>query len=489
MSDLTIEWDRDRVLVAAGEASGTKTHFRLLENIPRNAGSDDVFELVSRLREIAGAFGGAGNVAARVILPRQLVTIHRIQLPNIAEAEIPDLLALQASMKLTVPVESVRMDFTPLPVAADAVSRDVLLTTVPRALVEQVRSSLADAGISLQSMRVGSYCSAQFLQNAGIPELSSATGGAAVIAVLRGDFSELIFAAQGGVVYSHSGAGVADGAAVTRVLRAELSRARLAAADLLTSFQFQRLILVGAREFIDAAAEDLGSRLGITQLVRIDPTDEFVSAVPAEISAGAVIALAGELGSAGRGRVAGVDLLNPRRAPEKRDLRRVKILSAVLAVVVMIAGGYFWRESKVSSLTAQKRLVDVENSETRATLDAGLDSLKNWEKIRRWTDRDIEWLDELSRLQSLMPGTERLLVDNFVLNVLSRDGVGSVRFEAWAKSESDINELARILRDSGYGIRPYSTDRSAAPADRDYGVRVKMEVLLPDPQNPDASVS
>lgn len=489
MSELIIEWDRDRVLVAAGEGSGAKTHFRLLESIPREAGSADVFELVGRLRQIADASGGAGNVAARVILPRQLVTIHRIELPNIPEAEIPDLLALQASMKLTVPVETVRMDFTPLPAAPDAPSRDVLLTTVPRTLVEQIRSSLSDAGIALTSMGVGSYSAAQFLQNAGVAELSSLSGGAAVIAVLRGDFTELIFAAQGGVVYSHSGTGVIAAGDVTRVLRAELSRARLAAADLLTRFQFERLILVGSRKFIDAAADDLGSRLGITEVVRVDPTDELVSAVPAEISAGAVVSLAGELGSVGGGRVVAVDLLNPRRAPEKRDLRRAKILSSVLAVVVVIAAGYFWRESRLSSLTNQKRLVDVENAETRATLEAGEVSLKHWEKIRRWTDRDIEWLDELSRLQSLMPGTERLLVDNFVLNVLSRDGAGSVRFEAWAKSESDINELARILRDSGYGIRPYTTEQKSAPADREYGVSVKMEVVLPDPQDAEAGVS
>ena len=489
MADFTIEWDRDRVLVSSGSIVGGKGQFHLLESIAKPADSTDLLDLVGALREFSDSDAAAAQKSVDVILPRQFVTIHHVQLPNIPDAEVPELLALQAAMKLTVPVDSVLMDFTPIPVAADAVSRDVLLVTAPKSLVEQIRRCLADAGLSMKSVVVSCYAAPRFLQESGIVGRVGSQDGTQVLAVMRPDFTEIIFLAEGSVIFSHSGGGVSDAASVDRVLKSELSRARLAASDQLANLQFQSLVLVGLRELVDVASEDIGRRLGVTRIVRFDPAEDLLSGIPATFSGGELLASAGTLGVTGSGGLPGIDLLAPRRAPEKRDFRRAKMLASLLGALLIIAGGYFWRERKISALSGDKRLVDIENTEARERLRAGEQSLEWASKIGRWDDRDIQWLDLVCRLRELMPAADRMFVDNFTMAAVPRDGLGVVRFEAWAKTESDINEFSRVLREEGYGVKPFDIDRRPAAVSQEYQRRVIMEVVLPEPEDAESGVS
>ena len=157
MADKFIEWDRDRLVVAEGTASGEKAQFQLVKILERQADSNDTFVLVDQLKQLFPVGTDRKRASAAIVFPRQMVTIHRIQLPQVPDSEIPDMIRLQASMRLTVPVESVCMDFTPLPVQAGSATRDVLLVTVPNDQVAVARRTLNDAGLELTEVRVSAF--------------------------------------------------------------------------------------------------------------------------------------------------------------------------------------------------------------------------------------------------------------------------------------------------------------------------------------------
>ena len=101
MADKFIEWDRDRLVVAEGTAAGEKAQFRLVRILERQADSKDTLLLVDQLKQLFPVGADRKRASVAVVFPRQMVTIHRIQLPQVPDSEIPDMIRLQASMPRT----------------------------------------------------------------------------------------------------------------------------------------------------------------------------------------------------------------------------------------------------------------------------------------------------------------------------------------------------------------------------------------------------
>jgi hypothetical protein len=478
MSEIIIEWDRERLLVIQGQVVGRRVELSLAEELPRGENSEDTLEIVQRLRQLFPSGSDKRRLSATVVFPRQQVTVHRIQLPPVPDTEVPDLLKMQAALKLTVPVDTVAMDFTPLPMQSSAVTRDVLLVTVPNDQLALVRRTLGDAGLDLSEARVSGYCVAQLLESAGLLRESSEGTRVDIVAVMRADFLELTFLRGREVLFSHSGASWSAADAIERTLRSELSRARMSAADVLGDQQIGRIVLLGAHEITAAVTDQLSARFDGATIERVDPAVLVASA--GDVLVTDMAAAAGALLSRQSSSVQTIDFVNPRRAPEKRDLRRVKVLGGALAAVVLFAGIWSYRQGRIADLTGQKSRWDADNAEIRERLQAGEKDLEWADKIGRWVDRDVEWLDEVDRLRQLMPGTDRMFVDNFTFSTVQQGGVGLMRFDAWAKSEAEINDFGRRLAEAGYRVKPYETDVRPAAVSQEYQIKVTMELVLPE---------
>lgn len=490
MAEITIEWDRSRLVVAQGRVSETGADLSLLKVIERPEDSGDTLSVVQALQELFPRKSDRRKLQAAVVFPRQLVTVHRIQLPQVPDAEIPELLRLQATMKLTVPVDSVCMDFTPLPIQAGSPTRDVLLVTVPGDQLAIVRRTLNDSGIELVEARVSAYCIAQALEHAGLLRNETDSEGVDIVAVMRRDFLELTFLRGRTVLFSHSGSSWASADVIERTLRSELSRARMSAAETLGDQKIRRLMLIGSPEITSQVTDQFASRFDGAVIERIDPAASLISgAIPKENAAADAVAVMGAMISGSESKIQIVDFISPRKAAPKRDMRRIRILGGILAGVLLFGGITMYRSNRVAALTKSLAAVESENSEIREALEAGARDLEFAGRIGNWVDRDIEWLDEFVRLRGLMPGTGRLFVDNFSMATVPQNGVGIVRFEAWAKSESDINELTRKLRDAGYGVKPFDTDLRPSAVSQEYQIRVQLEVVLPDPKQKEETAS
>ncbi|MEZ6032518.1 MAG: pilus assembly protein PilM [Planctomycetaceae bacterium] len=488
MTDIFIEWDRDRLVIARGRPDGNRVLITDSCIIDRSADAADMLGVVEKLRQFAGVAAGKTRPQVAVVFPRQFVTIHRIQLPQVADAELPDMVRLQATMRLTVPLESVSMDFAPLPVILNSPTRDILLVTAPNDQVNQARRTLADAGLEMKELRVSAFCLAQAAAQAGILTESTDASLVDVIVLMRRDFIEVTFLRGTAVLYSHSGSSWSSADAIERTLRSELTRARMSAAESLGDHRIRRILLIGPLDATSSVSNEFTSRFDSAGIERIDPATSLVHGqLTSGVTATDVVALAGAIQGRSKAAVDAVDLVNPRQPPEKKDYRRIGVLGGTLAAVLLFAIIYFWRQGQMNALTEQKDLLVGSNASISQKLKAGETELSQAERIGEWVDRDIEWLDQLVRLQAVLPGTDRFFVKDFQFLTVQKNGTGIIQLDGYAKSTEDIEQVARLLVEAGYGVEPYRptiTPSSAAP---EYTVKITLKLSLPEIQDDPAS--
>lgn len=481
MSDIFIEWDRDRLVVGRGRADGNCAEITESWIIERSADASDMLSVVDQLKPIAKAAATKNRPQVTVVFPRQFVAIHRIQLPQVSDAELPDMVRMQAAMRLTVPVESVSMDFAPLPVISGSTTRDVLLVTAPNEQVVQARQTLNEAGLEFSELRVSAFCMAQAAAQAGILIESTDTALVDVVVVMRRDFIEVTFVRGTAVLFSHSGNSWSAADAIERTLRSELTRARMSAAESLGDHKIGRILLVGSSETTSAITDQFSARFDSARIERIDPAGVLVRGnLAAGITATDVVAIAGAIQGDTRSKVAAVDLVNPRKAPEKKDLRRIITLGGTLAALLIFAAVYFWRQGQINDLTEKKTALLASNGAIKQKLSASENELTQAGRIGEWVERDIEWLDEIQRLQAVLPKTDRFFVDNFQFSTVAKNGTGIIKLEGFAKTPADIEEIGRMLAEAGYGVKPYTPVQSAANAAPEYAFKVVLELSLPE---------
>jgi hypothetical protein len=100
MSDIFIEWDRDRLVVARGRTDGNRVQITESRIIDRPADAADMLMVVDQLSSSLAWRQEKARPQVAVVFPRQFVTIHRIQLPQVSDAELPDMVRMQATMRL-----------------------------------------------------------------------------------------------------------------------------------------------------------------------------------------------------------------------------------------------------------------------------------------------------------------------------------------------------------------------------------------------------
>ncbi len=481
MTERFIEWDRDRLVLAEGSSDGQKVSVRTVTVLDRQGETTDTLGLLDGLKKAFPPTSDKKRPSVVLVFPRQSVTVQRIQLPVVPDAELPDMIRMQAMMKLTVPIESVCMDFTPLPAAAGSSSRDVLLVTAPADLINVARRTLNDAGCDLSGVRVSAYCIAQALENAGLLKSDSDPSAVDVVALMRRDFIELTFVRGTTVIFSHSGNSWTTPDAIERTIRSELTRARLSAAEILGDHRIGRILLVGSPAVTGAITDQLSIRFDQAKIERIDPS-QFFSESPTDssVSSSELLPIAGAILGQVRSTIESVDLVNPRKAPEKKDLRRVKTLAAVLGVLVVFGGFYMWRSNRTKELDLAVALLETENSGIAEEVDAGEDTMKLHNQLKDWSDRDHSWLDRLVALKALLPATDRMFVKKFSLQSVARGDVGAVTVELYAKSEDDILKLERRLSAEGYKLKAAnSPKRKPAVAAPEYQWNTNLEIIIP----------
>jgi hypothetical protein len=207
----------------------------------------------------------------------------------------------------------------------------------------------------MKELRVSAFCLAQAAAQAGILAESTDASLVDVIVLMRRDFIEVTFLRGTAVLYCHSGSSWSSADAIERTLRSELTRARMSAAESLGDHRIRRILLIGSTDATAAVSDQLATRFDSATIERIEPATDLVHGPLTEgVTATDVVALAGAIRGYANATVSAVDLINPRKAPEKKDYRRIGVLGGTLAALLLFAAVYFWRQGQINELTELK---------------------------------------------------------------------------------------------------------------------------------------
>ena len=480
---LVIEWDRERLIAASGSAGSKTVGVGFAVTVSREEGRLLPGEVGDSL---ATALKNANSTAteAIVVFPRELVTFNRIQLPNLSDDEIPEMVTLQAATRLTVPVETVCLDFAPLPVLPGSETREVLLVTVPKKYVSDVEEALKVCDLALAGVRVSSFGIASTAMHSGLLQRSAAQDSVEAVVSLGSDSIEMIFMTGDSVAFSHSGASWTSMDGVEQAVRAEISRARMSAAEDMGTYNVSRLTLIGSPEVTAAVPDSVSRRLNDAEVIRVDPqslvhgrTPSSALSLPDDVAVSDMLAVIGVMANRHTTSLESVDLVNPRKAPEKKDYAKLRKILIAAGIGTVLVGGWSWSKMAVSSRNRQTAELKTQRAVLEEKYDISEDDIKLDDSLTEWTIRDFSWLDELQKFQSLIGGTERVLIRKFKFSTRTGKYLATIEAEGYAKSRRDIEDLMEVLDDAGYEVAP----KEAVPSLRDpkYKMELSLEVNIP----------
>ena len=132
---LAIELASDQLVAIWGSVSGAQVRVRKACLWPRSPDNEETPAkagawLAERLKE-------AGIKADKVLvaLPRNEAVVKRIELPDVPDAELPDVVRFQAQSRTAQPLTELALDFLPAP-RREGLPREVLLATLGGEKVE-----------------------------------------------------------------------------------------------------------------------------------------------------------------------------------------------------------------------------------------------------------------------------------------------------------------------------------------------------------------
>ncbi len=472
MSTLIIEWDRERLIVVSGRPSGRRIAVRHALTVAHDPKASS--ETLGKA--LRGALSNAGitHDTAIVVLPRSLVTLRRIQLPSVSDSELPDMVRLQAATRLTVPMDSVCMDFVPLPNHGEG--RDVLLATAPVEQISGIRRTLEIAGLQLSGVQVSSFGIASALAHAG--KLTTTGESVEMVMIVRSDLIELLMIRDRSVVFSHSGPSWSSSNQVEQAVRSEISRSRLAATEMIGPHTVRQVTLIGSTDVTSAVTNEITKRLDNSTIHRLDPADSIVQGqLPNDLTSSDVLAIAGIIAGRQNASVATIDLVNPRRPVEQSDSRRLKVILTVGAVLLVSVGAWKWRDSAIADLRTMTLEINAKVSALEQDFQEGDEEFEQDVAIRQWTRGSIDWLEEMNRIREVMGGTDRLLIREFMFSSGHGSTRGTITAECYARDRSDVQEFQRRLRAAGYDVVPRAIESGSH--DPEYSTEFFLVLNLP----------
>ena len=371
---LFVEWDQTRLLVLQGSLEAGITsldHAFVVDRDPKLRPA----ELGEVLKQDI-SHRGLQAVQAVIVLPRKMVTFSRVTVPNLPVEELPELVRMQAATKLTVPVESVCLDFTPLPVVDGMQTRDVLLVTAPLDQVNAARTALKVCGLELSSVQVGSFAIAQVASANQLLKSSDAADGLDVVLSLSSDQIQLLYLSGKLLSFSHSGASWTSEDKIEQAIRTEISRAQMAATETMGNNRIARVTLIGTPDITAKVPDDISKRLGGAEVRRINPADLFKGTLPNSVSPTNFLGVAGSLIQLSKSSYECVDLIHPRKAIVKPDYTRLKTILAVGLCALALGACWKWRTDTIERKQASVQLLKKETASLKQKFKGNSDLLR-----------------------------------------------------------------------------------------------------------------
>ena len=450
---LALEWDDREIRAVLASPQGSDLFVEQIQRIPVSRSG----ESGPTTRDFAAALSAAVHeqgwkkLRTLVAVGRSSCELKELALPPVPDDELPELVRFQAMREFNNLSDDSPFDYIPVPGDPEQ-PRNVLAAAMAPATHKAIREIVSGAGLQLDQI-VLRPCAAATLVNDRLPETFQVRLFVDVLAteidltVLAGTTPELMRTARLGGEHSGSDA--------QRTILNEIRRTLAAASNSLHGRRIDKIVLCGDGPYQTQLAEMLERELKLS-IVLFDPLDKMsLSArlkdnLPAEHSHFAPH-LGLLLGATGN-RAPLLDFEHPHRKPEVPDQKRTYSLAGALAVVVMLALGY-WVMSGLWSIDAQIVSTNQQIQTLSNQKKAQEDSHKQNLQIESWLASDLPIVHELRAIAEKLPEAKQVVLRKVQYSAEKRGGVftltgNAVNHKAVDELVSGLNQLNNTLAPS-----------------------------------------
>src|SRR5579872_1263904 len=150
---LAVEWEHEHLCGVLAHVSPGRVRIARTFVIPKphasTSGSGPL-----QLDWLKPELAKLGIVSGQVLvaLPRDEAIVKRLELPEVADGELPVMVRFQAGAKSSVALDELALDFIPLPKRSEVPGREVLMATVSKPTIDEVRMVCETAGLTLSML-------------------------------------------------------------------------------------------------------------------------------------------------------------------------------------------------------------------------------------------------------------------------------------------------------------------------------------------------
>jgi hypothetical protein len=430
---------------------------------------------------------GVSTNEVLVVLPREAIVVRRLELPNAPDAELPDLVRFQAATKSSTPLDKLALDYVPIPVEAEATSRQVLMMTVDGVRLKGIRQVLAAAGLDLKGVGVSPVSVGELVTRIE-GEHSAEPHQATLIVYQDARRVEITILQQRRVVFTHQLqlTGDEDGIRASLV---EINRASVALSQSLHDVQITEVCLIHAGDADPALEEALAKRFG-GQLHVLDVVQAKGLQVDSPTDRAAMAAYApavGMLFSHAGGEVPAVDFLHPRRRDVAPDRTRLKLGLAAAGILLVAGLGYGLFHWHLSGLEQQIAEFETRERDLQRIVREGAPEMAAATSIGGWIEGARDPLAMLDELKELGPGTGELYFTQYEQLSGNRDTVARISSRGYSRTPRDVQQLQETLEAAGFRVLPSVATPSRVDPDYPYEFQLELHVLRPAAEGPQAS--
>ena len=483
---LSLEWDHGQVCGLLAQVSPGRVQVRRAFVLAKpqiaasasGSGPVPIEWLKSELNRLGIASG-----EVLVTVPRDEAVVRRLEVPPTPDAELPVIVRFQAGVKSQALLDDSSLDFIPLPHRGDSPAREVLLATVSKQTITEIRTITELAGLKLGTLSLTPAVIAELV--ARVETAGTGAEGESLVVARHGGRVEISVLRDQHLLFSHSARLSDDDGAVPgpQAMAAETSRAMVSLRGAVPHVKIERVwTLVGEAEH-EPLAELLHRRVGceVRRLDLMMLANWDSGALDRQHDPALFAGALGLLWSRAEPRVPSLDFLAPRQPPVVRDTRKRKlaIVGAGVAVLLLILGGLQWMH--ISSLSAKLATLEKQAAADGEFLKKGEPIFASSELVAQWVAGGTPWLDELAELRLRFPGTDRVYLESIDLIPKERSAPAQIKLKGFARTREDIMKLNDKFLAPGdrYTVVPY-TDH-ASTADGYYPWRFDWEIQLGEP--------
>lgn len=465
---LALEWDDREIRAVLASPQGSDLFVEQIQRLPivpvltRSGDSSATTRDITATLATVVHENGWKKLRTLVAVGRSSCELKELSLPPVPDEELPELVRFQAMREFNNLSEDSPFDYIPVPGDPEQ-PRTVLAAALAPATHRAIREIVAGAGLQLDQI-VLRPCAAATLVNDRLPETFQVRLFVDVLAseldltVLAGTTPELMRTARLG--------GEHAGTDAQRTILNEIRRTLAAASNSLHGRRIDKIVLCGDGPYQTQLAEMLERELKLT-IELFDPLDRMSLSprlkenLPAEHSHFAPH-LGLLLGATGN-RAPLLDFEHPHRKAEQPDQTRTYSLAAALAVVALLAGG-FWVMSGLWEIDEQILAANTQIKSLTGMKKAQDDSHKQNIEIDNWLASDLAVVQELRAISDKLPDSKQIVIRKIQYTTDNKGG--NFTLSGNAVNRAAYDELAprlNKLNDPEISITPAPT--AAKPAD------------------------